>query len=632
MSTSVQKTQRAPFIKGLNGYRGLAVLGVILYHLFPAKVKGGYLGVVLFFTLSGYMLTDHFLLEFQQTGGFNIFQYLKKRLKSLYPILLVMFLFSFSYMTFFDRNLLVNSKEAFFSTITLTNNWWQILSGASYFDRYANPSPFTHLWFLGVIGQLYLLLPILLVLCETLFKKRRDKLIFIGGLSVISAILMAFLFHPENANRAYYGTDTRAFSFLIGMGLAYIWPSYKTRKVLNKKETWFLNGMGITSGLLLFGSYFVFSDHSLFVYRGGMFLYSLLAAFFLRTLIHQRNTFSQLFEGKFFNWLGSRSYGIYLFQFPLMVFYEEKVQIGNHPFINGCIELALILLLTEGAYRGLQLLTRSKNQKVRLASLAVVAFLGVTSVYGVKKAPEKTLKGNQGELEEVIKKNQELMKNKKTASSTTTEETTAKTTTSSLEKTTTSETSSSKEEEPKEAVPADVTPEIQALADKYQLSVEEVKKAQNLEFTAVGDSVLLSAAEYIMELFPKAYVDGKVGRQAYASMPTFNDLDSQGLLKPIVLVHLGTNGPFSKDQFDEVMTKLGDRKVFWMNCSAATVRWQNQVNSDLQAFKEGYKNLTLVDWFKVSNGKPDWFYDDQVHPNPTGAVYYVQTMAKALLK
>ncbi|KAF9404419.1 hypothetical protein HW555_014347 [Spodoptera exigua] len=157
----------------------------------------------------------------------------------------------------------------------------------------------------------------------------------------------------------------------------------------------------------------------------------------------------------------------------------------------------------------------------------------------------------------------------------------------------------------------------------YDLTSEEIKKAQSMEITAFGDSVILDAAAGLQEIFPKMLVDGEVGRQLYTSAPAIQQLEKDKVLKDNVLVGLGTNGSFTEAQFDEFMAAIGpERKVYWVNVRVPTRRWQNEVNTMLENMKKKYNNLVVIDWYDYSNEHEEWFYDDRVHPNVEGQDVY----------
>ena len=142
----------------------------------------------------------------------------------------------------------------------------------------------------------------------------------------------------------------------------------------------------------------------------------------------------------------------------------------------------------------------------------------------------------------------------------------------------------------------------------------------------------LDATADLKEVFTQAVVDGDVGRQLYASPELIKDLKEKNLLRDTVLVGLGTNGSFTEAQFDSFMNEIGDRKVYWINVRVPTQRWQNEVNRMLERMAEKYDNMTLIDWYDLSNDQESWFYEDRVHPNPDGMDQYVKLVAQTILQ
>src|SRR5699024_4160906 len=250
-----KRLKNSRYITGFDGIRSLAVVGVILYHLLPTSLKGGYLGVPIFFVVSGYLITDLLRLEWEQNGKINIWQFYVRRMKRLYPGLVFLLITASAYITLFQRGLLNNLRGTVVSSLLYVNNWWQIKNGLSYFDRFANESPFTHIWSLAVEGQNYFVWPILFVLLMVFVRKKKWIVYKVLGGSLISAILMMILFTPGgDPTRVYYGTDTRLFSIWLGSALAFVWPSTRLKKNIPKQAKRVLNLAGLISliALILF--------------------------------------------------------------------------------------------------------------------------------------------------------------------------------------------------------------------------------------------------------------------------------------------------------------------------------------------------------------------------------------------
>lgn len=274
-----RRIKNSRYITGIDGVRTLAVIGVIFYHLMPSYLPGGYLGVPILFVISGYLITDLLRQEWQQNEKIGVLKFYIRRLKRLYPSLVTVLVISTAYITLFQRNLLNNLRGAVLSSLLYVNNWWQIDHGLSYFDRFGNESPFTHLWTMAVEGQNYLIWPILFIFLMK-FVKRRDWIFYALSIAaLLSAIGMAVGFTPgEDPTRVYYGTDTRIFSILIGNALAFIWPSTRLKTEIPDSAKRILNIAGLASLFMLVVSFIFMDDRFSFPYYGGIYLVSLITA------------------------------------------------------------------------------------------------------------------------------------------------------------------------------------------------------------------------------------------------------------------------------------------------------------------------------------------------------------------
>ena len=617
------KTSR--YITGFDGIRTLAVIGVILYHLLPTQMRGGYLGVPVFFVVSGYLITDLLRQEWDQNGRIAVKDFYVRRMKRLYPGMVVMLLLSAAYITLFQRNLLNNLRGVVVSSLLYVNNWWQINHGLSYFDRFGNESPFTHLWSLAVEGQNYLIWPLLFILLMKLVKNRGTIFKIVIGCSLLSALLLAIWYSPgADPTRVYYGTDTRLFSIWMGSALAFIWPSTHLKKEIPKKAKRVLNLAGGLSFIGLVITFFVLDDHLSFVYYGGMLLVSLLCTILVAVTAHPGASLNRWLTNPLFSYIGKRSYGIYLYQFPVMIFYEAKIgNVGENVLLHTLIEIVLILLISELSYRFIENPLRKFHYKDTFRTvrnwfskpvisrqkpwLLPALLVSLVALYGIATAPVNYVDAQQQQLKENI------AANKKAAEQT-------------QKNANGSDTESTGENSSK------ATEAEQSVMEKYGLTEAQVKKAEELEITAFGDSVMLDATADLQEIFPKAVVDGDVGRQLYESPELIKALKEKDLLRDTVLIGLGTNGSFTETQFDNLMKEIGDRKVYWINVRVPTQRWQNEVNSMLEKMAAKYDNMTLIDWYDLSNEHEEWFYEDRVHPNPDGMLQYCTLVSQAILQ
>ncbi|MGK4178755.1 acyltransferase family protein [Lapidilactobacillus dextrinicus] len=640
------------YITGFDGLRAIGVIAVILYHLNPGIFKGGFLGVPIFMVISGYLITDHLLIDETKLGTFDYKNFWLRRIKRLYPTLLTMLLATSAYIVLFQRNLLYHLQQIVATNLLYVYNWWQIANGQSYFERFANnESPFTHLWTLSIEGQFYLLWPLLIILLLKLKRKRGTLLGVTLGLTAFSAILMAVLYAPNaDPSRIYYGTDTRMFSILLGCALAIIWPSNRLKQKVNQQVRYFLDGMGAIGLLGMLILLLVSSAQSAFLYRGGMVLFTLFTVLLTAAVAHPGSNWNRILTNPVFKWLGSRSYGIYLYQFPVMIFFETRfTDIADHQILYPVIEVILILLISELSYRVVEtnlgkltwqdikdmfrwlFLPRNSRALMQyramvgvLALIFITGSVGVLTAFGVtndnanKSGVATTIKANK---KKTAKQNEALVAKMKAAKSQSEKAKSDKSYSLSI-----SRSNSIRDAQiGQDSSDADLR--------KLGLTNAELKLAKNLSITGVGDSVMLGSAEGYKRIFPNMYLDADVSRQLYQTLPIVDQIADKGALADVVLLGLGTNGDFTANDLSKMMNKLGPkRKIYWINAYVPTRSWQNEVNEKLAAAEKKYKNLKVIDWYSYAKKHPSWFANDHVHPNPKGSPHYTAFVAKAVLK
>src|SRR5918994_946965 len=319
MPKPVGNSQR--YMPGLDGLRAIAVLAVIAYHLNPAWAPGGLLGVGVFFTLSGYLITDLLLGQRAATGRLQLGDFWLRRARRLLPALFLMLAVVVAWVTLLDRSLLPGLRGDVLAAVGYVRNWWNILREASYFARFGPPPPLDHLWSLAVEEQFYLIWPWLLWLGLRYVPGRYTLacLTLVGA--ALSAAAMILIYQPGvDPTRVYEGTDTRAFGLLIGAALAMVWPSRKLRTDrINLRGRLLMDGAGVVGlvviGLLIWRT----SEYSPFLYNSGIVLLSVATVLVLTALVHPASWLGVAVGWSPLRWLGVRSYGIYLWHYPIIV-------------------------------------------------------------------------------------------------------------------------------------------------------------------------------------------------------------------------------------------------------------------------------------------------------------------------
>ncbi|MDA8227583.1 MAG: acyltransferase, partial [Desulfitobacterium hafniense] len=308
------------YMPGLDGLRALAVFAVIAYHLNLTWVPGGLLGVSLFFVLSGYLITNILLKQWEQSGAIDLKDFWLRRARRLLPALFVMLAGVMSWVMLCAPERMAGLKQEALAAVFYTSNWYLIFHQVSYFESFGPPSPLGHLWSLAVEEQFYLFWPLLLGLGLRYLRQRKWIIGVTMAVALTSAAAMALIYIPgQDPSRVYYGTDTRAFALLVGAVLAMVWPSRKMNPDLSGKKRLALDvagGLGLLVVLLMIGKT---NQYQTSLYQGGLLLYSVAAAGLVAVLAHPASYLGRLFGWGPLRWLGECSYGIYLWHYPVII-------------------------------------------------------------------------------------------------------------------------------------------------------------------------------------------------------------------------------------------------------------------------------------------------------------------------
>ena len=630
------------YITGYSGLRALAVIGVILYHFDPNTFVGGYLGVPIFFVLSGYLVTCQILKAYDENGFYNTKKFYWSRIKKIYPPLIAVLWISAAYIVLFQQNLLAKLSQIVVANLLNIYNFWQILNGQSYFERFAaNESPFVHLWTMSINGQFYILWPLVIFLLVKYGKKRKNIFSILLILSILSAIEMAIMFKTDvNINRIYYGTDTRFFSLGLGAALAVVWPLNKLKRNIKHNYYLLLDIFGLISfcGIIILFLSPIMNAEKAFTYLGGMFLFTLFTTILVGITAHPGSHWNKWLTNPIFNWIGSRSYEIYLYQFPIMIFFEDKVSnMADHVLLYRFIELILIVISSELAYRVveqpfgkislqktkkyLQQLRdkKSKNyfQKVWAILIGLIFLTGSIAILISPAAQAQNF--NQSQLARRIRANRKQQRKDNNALI--------------KEYQKISPREQKKAKLIKEAKQAAKKHPIKKSFEKCGISQIEIQLARKIDLTAIGDSVMAGSSNDLKDLLPKAVIDAAISRQLNVSFDLLKHYQNENVLGKNVLIGLGTNGPFKMSDIDDLMKQLGHkRQVFWINTYVPAKPWQNDVNNLLNEAAKKYHNFMVINWYSYAKNHPNWFYEDKTHPTPIGSKHYSALIVKKIVE
>lgn len=567
-------------IKGMDGLRGIAIIAITLFHMFPNVFKGGYLGVVLFFVLTGFLMviTNKKKMENKE---FSVIKFYVSRIKRLYPPLLVMVFTTLGIYFFLANDSLRGMKMQVLSIFAGFNNFWQISQSLDYFTRIANTSPFSHLWFLSIEMQFYLIFPLLLFGLYKLEEKKgkSNTIKTMLGVTVAFALIMPILYLcGVNVTRLYYGTDTRVYSLFAGMLLGWIY----TKEEETKKNFYIsLSLIGI-----LAVSYFIFAGKMPIVYLLVLALTTILSMF----LIEKTANSSVSLDVPILDWIGGHSYEIYLWQYPVIYLFQYKD--WNKHFIIYLFEFVILIALVVWTNYFLKVFKykqiKPRFQKAVLACGIVGLAFQATGVVALATSKEV----DSTELQKRIAENEEAIKKKKNAKS---------------------------------------DGKMEKAKDVDYSSSGNSQKVSDKGLFCIGDSVMLSAYTNIQAVYPDSIVDAAVSRQIYQSQDVLRWYQSQGNIHNTVVISLGTNGVLDENNVEQVLEMIGsDKSIFWVNIYAPGVEWEASNNEYLQELAKKHSNITIVDWNSYISQHTDLLEADGIHPMEPGADAYAHLIQEKI--
>ncbi|MDI6534775.1 acyltransferase family protein [Bacillus mycoides] len=600
MPEPLKKNSR--YMVGLDSLRGLAILGVILYHINFNWMPGGFLGVTVFFVLSGYLITDILAIEWKNNKRIDLKKFWLSRARRLLPGMLIMLIVTLAWITIFHSSLLVKMRGDSLAALLYFSNWWYIYHKLSYFDSFSQLSPLNHFWSLAVEEQFYVVWPFVISLGFYYIKKQSRMILFICLGAIASALAMAILYEPgTDPSRIYYGTDTRAFSLLIGAALALIWPSSRLASKIIPQARLILDIIGGVALIIILTMFWKTNQYEPFLYRGGMVLLSIATALLVANLAHPASRIAQFLRFRPLRWMGVRSYGIYLWHYPIITLTTPKVNTGEFSFTRAILQFLLIIIVAQISWKfienpirkGALKNIRIKNLKIRNLTLSCklvlicAVFISSIATFGLTTASKEKENTQKDKVEAV------------------------------------------QEEQAKHPVAV-----WEKSADEPPQNKEEQKEENPaqpkdpLTVTAVGDSIMIDITPYLKNAFPNIRIDAKIGRQMSQAIPAVEQLKNEGNLGSNVIIGLGTNGAFTKEQLASLIEVIGnERKIILINTRVPRP-WESLVNEKLKEAASSYKNVVLVDWYSASAGNKAYFEPDGVHLTKIGAEAYAALVAK----
>jgi peptidoglycan/LPS O-acetylase OafA/YrhL len=607
----VKTHARAP---GLDGVRALAVLTVIGFHEGASELPGGFLGVDVFFVLSGFLITDLLVTRYADTGRLDPAAFWVRRARRLLPALAVMLVVVTAAATVIEPAQGASLRLALLAAATYTSNWYQILHHVSYFaaaGQLGAPPPLDHLWSLAIEEQFYLLWPVLLWLVVVRLPGRRARVAVALTGAAASAVAMTWQYTPGgDPSAVYYGTDTHASALLIGAALALAWP-LRTLTAAPPVLARRLEGAGVAGLVVLAWAAGHFSGSDPAVYPAGLLLAALAAAALVAAAAGN-GIIAAITGWRPLRWIGIRSYGIYLWHWPVIALSVALAGPDAASPWLWLVEIGVTVALAAASWRyietpvlrdGLRTTVRRWTSLVAQASRRPAGTLGraipvtlaaVTAItvalagYGIARPAAPAA---PGALLQQVASGQRVI-----AASQATQ-------------------------------PAGYTRTAASSLSACRRGPHGVAGGQ---VTAVGDSVMLASATALERYLPGVYIDAKLGRQMQVGLAAIESLAAAGRLRPIVMVSLGTNGDVTAAQLRQLRRVVGPGRELVLVNTFGPQAWEHQVNTALAAAARPGQHIQLADWDRAIAARTSLLWPDGIHPRPAGATLYTHVVLKAI--
>ena len=608
------------YITGLDGIRAIAVIMVLAYHLKLALFKSGFLGVTVFFVLSGYLITGILISEVEEEGTIDLKNFWLRRIRCLVPAVMSMAVVIIFVSAVVNRIIFTKGCKDFLASVLGFNNWWQIFNKVSYFEAAGVPSPFTHCWSLAIETQFYLIYPLILLGIYKLVKSREEGrakrgLLFAGVtllLALISVILMIVLFDPQqDASRVYYGTDTRAFSLLFGALLAILWEYQMVPRRLSASVNMVL---GSVSFAVLLVMTIAINGSSNFWYRGGQVVGTILTVLVIYTVSGRKTWLSRFLSNPVLKWIGDRSYSIYLWHYPIILLISKGIKAS---WWITLIEIVLSVVLAELSYRFIETPIRhgiigeylnilrsrpksrqEKKRQVQVArrSLKVMAGTFVLTVslilcmiFVPKKNALDTLQKRESKAKETGKMTEEQLAKQKANGS-----------------------------------------ESEDTICTTDLTDDEILEGLNL--LLIGDSIAVDVTDDFYEMFPNSVSDTKIGRITSLGKQVLDSyIDEKKWEGEGVIFASLSNSPIN-GELEAIREKIGkDMPLFLTTVRIPHDTFEEESNSKIKKFVEENDHTYLIDWYAASEGHDEYFDADDTHLLSAGAKAYAKCIKEAVL-
>ena len=574
-------------IASIDGLRAIAVTAVVLYHLGISWIPGGFLGVDLFFVISGYVITRLILDSINQSSALDLRAFYAARLRRIYPGFLFMITCNIIFIGVWAPEAMRRFLADLPYAITGTINWFLVARHQDYFEAIGRPPLLQHTWSLAVELQFYLIWPIILLTILKYFGKRNIAKIALV-IAIVSGITLFFVSlrldqaNAQQISHIYFGTDTHSLGLFLGSALAVSWIPQNLSSDIAKRAQDVIDGIGVVGLLGLISTFLFIDETNASLYRIAFPLAGIFGCLVIISLVHPASRFAPIISSAPFRWVGQRSYGIYIWHWVIFQMTRPSVDLTGQSWALYLARVLLVLALADISLRWVEIPFRKgviqnwfrgmkyRSSKVALRQrasvlLSIITVLVITSSISVQ----------------AINKADKLAKNLK---------------------------------------------QEQSAPDQTQ---EDLGSTTGLWVT--GDSVILGIRSKLESKEHISLINARVGRQAPELLAVMR-VDQSSVPSSPVIFNLGNNNALSEKTVIDIFEVIKNQPQIIVVNTAVPRPWRDANNAIISKVAAGYPNIKVVDWDRISKGRPELFAPDGVHLSPAGSDVYVDLVLSVLVK
>lgn len=572
------------YIPAIDGLRGVAVVAVMLYHLGFSWIPGGFLGVDLFFVISGYVITRLLLDSIARSGGLDLRAFYKARIRRLFPPLVFMILATSIYIGIWApetmRRFVSDAPFSLFGAM----NWWLVFRHTDYFDSIARPALLQHTWSLGVEAQFYLIWPLILLVVLRYLGKNKipGAALSIAAVSGIALLVLSFQVDAANASQishVYFGTDTHSIGLFLGAALAVSWIPQNLKEDVEKRAQDFIDGIGVFGFIGMIATFLFIDESDPTLYKIAFPLAGIFGCAIITSIVHPASRFAPILSSKIAVWIGERSYAIYLWHWVVFQVTRPAVDIEGSAWALTALRVLIVLALADISLRLVELPIRSGlveywfkgmkyrtkrvqlRQKSLIAVLLLVLFTSTTMI----------------SIDAIAKSDRAMT-----------------------------------------AIKAELT-------QTPQSPRQEVVASDAGGLWVTGDSVILGIRFELETRSHISLINARVGRQ----VPELIDVmmnDKLNMSGSTVVFNLGNNNKLTEAQVAAVFEEVRNQPKIIVVNTAVPRGWRDENNLLIAQYAQRF-GAVLIDWNAISTGHPEYFAPDGVHLVPAGVRAYVDAIS-----